>query len=839
MMNGNERIGVLVTHGTDTMAWTLAYLSYHLHNRGFNVALTGAMRPIDVALTPTDGYDNLIAAVEHLAHLRGPEVFCSFNRGRKLYIGSVVKVDCWDDDAFDGVERASKEAGGWARRAGTEWSESKRLNRLILVPSGGTIESEEQDSLWTVGGAVVEPFLARQFAGKFALEPAYPKTRIDSSDAVPDFWRAIGELIAEKSRQFGASCVHDGTLAEDVRVVYCDPFKTAEDYESEFDGASGVILAGLGAGNVNQDRWYESAKGSVRHSPLPAIKKAASGSGSAYVPVILTTQVPSGVPDFVYENGWVAMHTNRMVAEVTAEDSKAEGDALALPAGSFGLARAQVKLATILGHKERLEEMAREWTLPGKSVQERYRMLVDGLFLSGMGFSGAKRHRQIEIVRDVEFPAEDLLVNRSVEDAAERLMAMQGVAESKIRVFHEAEELYESGGSRSPAVGDAPLGRRRVAVLKPDRSVGRNAWGMQVDASTYASAFFRKAFGWSVDVAEVSSWRAPAEEAQEAARLAEHLRGYDVLVGEGGNPSVYEPSSFGAHSRSFWIEVFEQLIRLRAREPGSAPGIFVCLSHQLAADAVASLLGKIVAAEAELSRALEPSSGAKRFWNETVQPALHHVEWAREDLPGSSVVRSLGLPRSEHGVVRLVPYVASNDLGVPDLERRELVEAHAQIAEAHSGFVEDLFSVESLELAMMHGDEVDELRVLQMNLVLTHLARLARVIRRDESLPRSDAVARVLELPVGIEITSASVPEDTPGARDAATVTEVASTAYYYRRPDGGIYRDLTFQFHPELVGVDVFRAEPGHAESVDIRMDNDGHKLLLNAVMRLLGPAG
>jgi L-asparaginase len=84
--------GVVITHGTDTLAYTASALSYMLHNVPVPVILTGAQKPLSELRS--DARNNLINAVE-LATAEIPEVGIFFdyklmrgNRTSKSHISS-------------------------------------------------------------------------------------------------------------------------------------------------------------------------------------------------------------------------------------------------------------------------------------------------------------------------------------------------------------------------------------------------------------------------------------------------------------------------------------------------------------------------------------------------------------------------------------------------------------------------------------------------------------------------------------------------------------------------------------------------------------------------------
>lgn len=91
--------GIIITHGTDTMAYSAAALSFMLQNLCKSVVFTGSQLPIETPLT--DGVTNLFTAVEAIA--RGvPGVSLAFDR--KIIAGTrAVKVSTMGFNAFESV----------------------------------------------------------------------------------------------------------------------------------------------------------------------------------------------------------------------------------------------------------------------------------------------------------------------------------------------------------------------------------------------------------------------------------------------------------------------------------------------------------------------------------------------------------------------------------------------------------------------------------------------------------------------------------------------------------------------------------------------------------------
>lgn len=91
--------GIILTHGTDTMAYTASALSFMLMNLSIPVILTGSQLPLSHPLS--DGVDNIrIAFAAAKSELKG--VYIAFHR--KIMLGTrCVKVRTMGFDAFESV----------------------------------------------------------------------------------------------------------------------------------------------------------------------------------------------------------------------------------------------------------------------------------------------------------------------------------------------------------------------------------------------------------------------------------------------------------------------------------------------------------------------------------------------------------------------------------------------------------------------------------------------------------------------------------------------------------------------------------------------------------------
>ncbi|MBU3830426.1 MAG: asparaginase [Candidatus Limosilactobacillus merdavium] len=95
----NDYDGIVISHGTDTMAYTASMLSFMLQGINIPVVLTGSQVPINVILS--DAPDNLRLAFAAAAKER-PGIYLSFND--KVMLGCrSVKVRTTNFNAFESV----------------------------------------------------------------------------------------------------------------------------------------------------------------------------------------------------------------------------------------------------------------------------------------------------------------------------------------------------------------------------------------------------------------------------------------------------------------------------------------------------------------------------------------------------------------------------------------------------------------------------------------------------------------------------------------------------------------------------------------------------------------
>lgn len=172
---------VVITHGTDTMAYTGAALSQALDGWPHPVILTGAMQPLGVG---GDAEDNL-----ELALTAAPEagVWLAFS-GQLLRAGALVKHDSYAADAFRAATKAPP-PGRFRKRRFADYA----LGVLTISPG--------------VSGAMVAGALA-------ALDAAV--LRVFGAGTIPpnpSLWQALDEAVRRGCRLRAVSACETGGLA--------------------------------------------------------------------------------------------------------------------------------------------------------------------------------------------------------------------------------------------------------------------------------------------------------------------------------------------------------------------------------------------------------------------------------------------------------------------------------------------------------------------------------------------------------------------------------------------------------------------------------------------------
>ena len=414
----SKKSAILITHGTDTLAWTHAAVRYAVKHNKVNIAITGSQIPMPDGVGDfSDAYANIGNSIRFLTQFKPPHIFTVFNNGLNAFSDSLYKINRWDNHAFEGDLIGTM-----------QWDEVKfhddevvetletpdTLDTLYVVTTGGTIESTFN------GEGVLSPqqnrlseFITSKFDNPDTRIIYVPACTIDSSDLTFEKMRAVINKVKECFDNMSLSDAEvDLDFDENVRILYTDPFKTEAQYRKEMEGASAVIIAGYGGGNINIDE--ESG-----FSPLQLIREK-----SKEMPMVLTSQVALGPADFIYENAWDAVKAGAI-----------SGVDLSIP-------EIQIRLAYLMGHRRQIESYCQT---NGKTFME----VVEWLFMSGMKFRTHRSRRKYEELRGVAFDKRDLLIDYTMEESLrvfqEFTNALKDNAMEAEKILELATDYYDKG----------------------------------------------------------------------------------------------------------------------------------------------------------------------------------------------------------------------------------------------------------------------------------------------------------------------------------------------------------------------------------------------------------
>ena len=339
-----------------------------------------------------------------------------------------------------------------------------------------------------------------------------------------------------------------------------------------------------------------------------------------------------------------------------------------------------------------------------------------------------------------------------------------------------------------------PLLRSSALIVEPWDHVGRNPAGETLRASKNVAYLLQRLA--DCDSVLLPVWRTGVLDLDAVVALA---TGSLAVVFEGGAPSVHEEGSFSypACPRADLFALVEAL--LLARGPRSAPALFICLGHQLAAQALVRLVRRAVDESLAATALPRDRRGEALAW---LQAAAARIRALGEGLAvrkadGRGVAgfhdEEFAVTRNEEGELGtrvLRPYRPPPARG-PALPQ-ELIVRHQRVADSHHGVIDALLrSDDELVVEMFHGDEVNEEAVLFANWALGELHEAVLPYR---AAVATSPLAWLLRLPSAVEILAST-------STERGMLTECAATCLYYRDAEThALRRSFTCQFHPELM---------------------------------------
>ena len=277
--------------------------------------------------------------------------------------------------------------------------------------------------------------------------------------------------------------------------------------------------------------------------------------------------------------------------------------------------------------------------------------------------------------------------------------------------------------------------------------------------------------------------------------------GYAVII-EGGDPSTYDPSTWSmpACPREDMFKLIDKL--LISRSPDSAPAIFICVGHQLAAECHIRLIRRAVkeimamtSFPADASRLALKILKDVATLIETMGASLHIKKQDGRTAANGWNDNHFAVTKNESieiGDRNLLPYQAperEKALNIP----LELIHAHALTADAHDGVIDTMIQYErEISISMFHQDEVNEEAILFANWAYRNIHDAIVPYRH---MLAGSSLSWLLQLPDSIEILCSTA------EKNGEIVTECSATCINYKDFETKkIRRSFTCQFHPELL---------------------------------------
>ncbi|KAI9010768.1 hypothetical protein DFJ74DRAFT_685554 [Hyaloraphidium curvatum] len=362
------------------------------------------------------------------------------------------------------------------------------------------------------------------------------------------------------------------------------------------------------------------------------------------------------------------------------------------------------------------------------------------------------------------------------------------------------EKVIRSRGDLLYLLENPRLARTTAFIIEPWEHVGVNRKvgdpGEDVQASKNA-AFVLQTIA-DCDSVLFPLWKTGVIDPELVVPL--FSAGLAVII-EGGDPSVQKAETF-SHPKCPRDDVFALVEGLLvARGPISAPQLYICLGHQLAAKCNLRLVRRAVK-EIEACKELLGEAGAKALKSlKHVAGRIKEVGEKAKVTKGDGTVAADGWMHTDFAVTKnevgevgrktLIGYETPEpeDCGLP----LEVLEAHRRVADRHEGVIDTAVQYEkNVEIAMFHNDEVNQEAILFVNWAFN---LLHDACTNHRSILAGSALSWLLGLPMGIEILCSTSDEQ------GNAVTEVSATCIYYEDHETKrVRRSFSCQFHPELM---------------------------------------
>ena len=394
------------------------------------------------------------------------------------------------------------------------------------------------------------------------------------------------------------------------------------------------------------------------------------------------------------------------------------------------------------------------------------------------------------------------------------------------------ERVIETNEDLKEIIQNPNIIKNSICIIEPADHVGKNLIGEDVRASSNIASLCQ--FISDCDSILIPLWKTGKLDNK---LLIDLLQNSLAVFVEGGHPTVKDANSFKDLNISLdeLQELTEELILSRGLK--TAPSIFICLGHQLAAQAHIRLIKKATNQIVNLMKQEVVGSTChyenllnicKEIINTGENLSIYKDENTSDDIPGLEVARGWNDPCfavalneiPEVGQVELLHYSHNGIHQSKDFSK--LLLHHEVTSEQNVGIVEQSVTFEKdLNIVMFHSDEVNEEAILFSNWAYGLLQKAIAPIRKIISVSE---YSWLLSLPDSIEIVCST-------SAAGKLCTEVSATCINYTDYETQHKRrSFTFQFHPELLD-DLREFNKSGMPSYEKLKNDDGVRMLMRVI--------
>tara|TARA_X000000368_G_C23030476_1_gene712298 strand:+ start:266 stop:1672 length:1407 start_codon:yes stop_codon:yes gene_type:complete len=388
------------------------------------------------------------------------------------------------------------------------------------------------------------------------------------------------------------------------------------------------------------------------------------------------------------------------------------------------------------------------------------------------------------------------------------------------------EKVVRSNNDLKEILKNPKIYKNSICIIEPAKHVGTNPKGNEVKASiniAYLSQY----------IADCDSILIPLWETGPLNKelLIELITSCTMCFIEGGYPTLKDYKSFDNENINLedLQDVAEEIIL--SRDSSSSPAIFICLGHQLAAQAHIELIKR---ATDQILSFLYNFEG-NNYYIKNLRKKCEEIILVGENLciyKDEKIVANGWNHECFAVALNLKPEVGKVDLeryshsGLhPSDEFSNLLMSHELSHEHELGIVEKFITYEkNLHIEMFHSDVVNQEAILFANWAFGELHKSVYPIKKKILMSE---ISWILNLPTSVEIVCST-------RVNGEVCTEVAATCInYLDYQTQKIRKSFTFQFHPELLeDLSTFHKNMPDFKSLK---DDDGIRLLSRVMYQML----